>query len=136
MKILFFVISIIVLASIVYGGMVFIIRQYQITNPSGKSLISNVAMTTFIGLLLILQFGSYDNIPEPIQSNSRIETIQDAEERINNLETYTQHLEIDLNFHHWSVYLLIGVLFFMQSCFSVQIAINLSKLHENKNADF
>jgi hypothetical protein len=136
MKILYFIIALIISSVIIYGGMFLIVRKYKITNTLTKQLISTLTLLIFIGSIMIIQSIFSDFSPEPINTNSRITTLQEAEERINNLETYTQKLETDLYFANASLHLLIGGLFLIQSCFWVQIVISLSKAQENKDTDF
>ncbi len=133
MKILYFIIALIVTAGIVYGCMYLTVRKYKITRPLGKSLILAWATTTFISSILIIQFSFSDFSPEPIQNSSRITNVQEAEERINKLESYTNHLEIDSDYASRQFFLLIGGLFVMQSALLMQIIISFSKSYEDKD---
>lgn len=134
MQILYFVISLAIPAAIIFVGFTWLSRYYKKdVSQTRRSLYVLVPQIVIMVLFFVLQgYFNNDFSPEPIQNDNSIETIQDAERRIIELERYTKKLEIDLDYAKSSFYLLVGASFLLYSLPLAIIAIGWFKTSEEK----
>ena len=135
MRFIYTIIAIAISAIIIYGGMALLTRYYKDKDISKvkKDFVKSVPVTIFVFAILFFQSLFNSNLlTKPIQNTERITTIQDAEKRIMDLESYTRFLEIDLDSMRFQFFLFIGAAFLLNFLLLAQIAIGWSKQTENK----
>lgn len=121
----------IIVAVFTYGGMYLYIRSVKNTSKLRKGILWSLPNLVLNAALIfsLFTFSNYD-IPKINNSDEFIQTLSDAEKRINNLEIYTQRLEVHLYYSQLQFQILIAVFFILTLVPITTMAIILSKPSE------